>query len=196
MSTSSRWSHTSSALSHFTSIATHYDTDGIDIAFLNSPITGNNLTSPSQVSSLFSSVSPSGCTPTGTALDRILRPYLSKLEKLGPANVKPLNIVVLTDGAATDDPESVIVDAARRLERVDAPLMQVGISFVQIGEEEGAEEGLRELDDAISGVWGVRDMVDTTMWRCDEGGERGAEVVLKCLLGGVNRRWDRRVLEK
>ncbi|TGZ83806.1 hypothetical protein EX30DRAFT_361818 [Ascodesmis nigricans] len=203
MSTGNRWSLTASALSRFSSIAAHYDTDGIDIHFLNSPITGHNLTTSAAVLALFNRVHPSLGTPIGTALDRILRPYVAQYESIALAeagksldrrrpNLKPLNVVVITDGEATDDPESVIVDMARRLERANAPLHQVGIQFLQVGDEVEAREALRELDDALSGMYGIRDMVDTTVWEEGEGGEVTAEVVLKALLGGVNRRWDRK----
>jgi len=184
------WEPTLNALSTVAEIAARYDTDGVDMHFLNSPLHLTNVASAAQVKELFSRVEPSGCTPTGSKLDKILRGYLQRYER-GRDDVKPLNIVVLTDGEPTDDPESVIVAAARRLERLDAPLSQVGIQFLQIGDEKGAREALEELDDDLSAIWGVRDMVDTTRyWGTD--GEMGGEAVLKALLGGVNRRWDRR----
>lgn len=116
---------------------------------------------------------------------------------------KPLNIIVLTDGEPTDDPESVIVDAARRLDALNAPLSQVGIQFFQIGDEEGAREALEDLDDALAEIYGIRDMVDYTPYISDrqrekrsaEEGEDGealtGEWILKVLTGAVNRRLDR-----
>lgn len=188
------WSQTCAALQTFTSIAARHDTNGIDIHFLNHPTHDlYNITTPAPIPALFASITPRGVTPTGKCLDEILRDYLEEYEayKRDPETmppVKPLNIVVLTDGEPTDDPESVIVDAARRLDRLNAPLHQVGIQFLQVGDEPGAEEALRDLDDALVGVHGIRDMVDTTKFQ----GEVEGEVVLKALLGGVNRRWDRK----
>jgi hypothetical protein len=37
--------------------------------------------------------------------------------------------LVITDGRATDDPESVIVATARRLDSLNAPLTQIGIQL-------------------------------------------------------------------
>lgn len=190
----SHWDQTIKALKTFTTIAARYDTNGIDIHFLNHNSQDvYNITDASVITPLFSSITPSGITPTGRCLDEILRDYIDEYAeyKRDPANnppVKPLNIVVLTDGEPSDDPESVIVDAARQLDRLNAPLHQVGIQFLQIGDEPGAEEALKELDDALQGIHGIRDMVDTTKFQ----GEVEGEVVLKALLGGVNRRWDRK----
>lgn len=64
-------------------------------------------------------------------------------------------------GAATDDPESVIVQAARRLDRGYFPLSQVGIQFVQVGNDEDATEALRKLDDDLAGKYNIRVSVRT-----------------------------------
>ena len=57
---------------------------------------------------------------------------------------------------AGDDPESVILTVARRLDAQHFPLSQVGIQFVQIGNERGAAEALQELDDGLAAAHGVR----------------------------------------
>lgn len=106
---------------------------------------------------------------------------------------RPLNIIVITDGIPSDDPESVIIHAARKLDALDAPPWQVGIQFFQVGEEQGAADALRELDDGlVERGGGVRDMVDTVPWSGGRGKGLTAEGILKVLLGGVNRRLDRK----
>lgn len=89
-----------------------------------------------------------------------------------------------------DDPESVIVAAARRLDAGHFPVSQVGIQFVQIGDDPEATAALQELDDELARTHGVRDIVDTTPYR----GTVTAETVAKILLGGINRRVDKRGL--
>jgi hypothetical protein len=73
----------------------------------------------------------------------------------------------------------------------------VGVQFFQVGNEEGAAEALRDLDDGLVGLvqGGIRDMVDTCTWM---GGESAdgilkltAEGILKVCLGSVVRRLDR-----
>lgn len=110
--------------------------------------------------------------------------------------VKPLNIIVITDGVPSDDVESVIVSAARKLDNMSAEPWQIGIQFFQVGREPEARDMLTELDDALSGEYHIRDMVDTVPWSGEAGEEEGltAQGLLKVCLGSVVRRWDRRVV--
>lgn len=109
--------------------------------------------------------------------------------------------------APTDDPESVLVAIARRLDRGDFPLSQVGVQLLQIGDDADvsceraqlnmaphradiqAREALQELDDGLAAAHNVRDMVDTVPYH---GEELTSELIVKVLLGGINRRLDRR----
>ena len=200
------WRETAKALSAITPICTSHDADGIDILFLNhrNPLatTGaggyTNITTTAAVERLFNAVHPVGGTPTGTRLQHILKPYLLQLEDAlertahgHDVTVKPLNIIVITDGVPTDDVESVIVQAAKRLDGIQAEPWQVGIQFFQVGHEPEAAEDLRDLDDTLSGQHGVRDMVDTVPWSND-GQTLSAEGMLKVVLGSVHRKLDRR----
>ena len=114
----------------------------------------------------------------------------------GIETIKPLNIIVITDGVPSDDVESVIINAARKLDKWDAPAWQVGVQFFQVGCETGAAEALRELDDGLSelagGKDGLRDIVDTVPWVGDSGEGLNAQGVLKVVLGSVTRRLDRK----
>ncbi|RPB23764.1 hypothetical protein L211DRAFT_747184, partial [Terfezia boudieri ATCC MYA-4762] len=191
----SRWDDTAAALASISEIATKYDSDGIDIHFLNSPEKdATGVRSPEKVLEIFRSGRPreGGSTPLGSRLDGILRGYLDRYARAREKLVKPLNVVVLTDGDATDDPESVIVSVARELDRLNAPLAQVGIQMFQVGGDPEAEEFLRGLDDDLVAVYGVRDMVDTTPYRGAGEGNFTGEEMLKVLVGAVNRRVDRR----
>lgn len=64
---------------------------------------------------------------------------------------------------------------------------QVGISFVQIGEDPSARAYLQELDDELP-KYGIRDMVDTTPYSKSLASE--PDMLVKILLGGVHRRVD------
>lgn len=111
--------------------------------------------------------------------------------------VKPVNIITITDGEFTDDAESVIVQVARTLDSAGCGALpwQVGIQFFQIGEDESVRRYLETLDDDI-GRWcrdeKVRDIVDTVPWRRKSGQGLDAEGILKCVLGAVNKKYDRR----
>lgn len=110
-----------------------------------------------------------------------------------------------------DDPQSVIEYVAKRLDNGNYDLTQVrpllppdpvaaadllsaflttsklGIQFVQIGNDKDASEYLRTLDDDLAAT-GIRDIVDTTPYI----GEISSDMIIKVLLGGINRRQDRR----
>jgi len=158
-----------------------------------------NVKDPHKVRQLFRHVQPRGLTPIAYKLDTLVGDYVEKLESAARKKrkgdtltmklIKPVNYIVITDGAPTDEPADSIVSLARRLDRGNFPLAQVGIQFVQIGDDKEATEFLKQLDDDLSGAFGVRDMVDTTPFL---GVSLTADVLLKILLGGINRRVDRR----
>ena len=193
------WRETSAALAAIAPICTAHDKDGIDIYFLNAKDEPHykNVTSPDQVQRIFDTVRPGGGTPTGTKLNKILRPYLAQCEakKQHIDQIKPLNIIVITDGVPTDDPESVIINAAKKLDKMDLEPWQVGIQFFQVGEEAGAADALKELDDNIKDMveGGCRDIVDTVPWKRSDGTYGlNADGILKVVLGSVNKRLDRK----
>lgn len=193
------WRETSQAIASIAPICTAQDKDGIDLYFLNASDAPSysNIIRASEVQRIFETVRPGGGTFTGAKLNAILKPYLSKCEANSSNldNVKPLNIIVITDGVPSDDPESVIVSYAKKLDKLDAPMWQVGIQFFQVGEEAGAAEALQDLDDNIHDRGSkFRDIVDTVPWTSQNGGSSGlnADGILKVVLGAVNRRLDRK----
>jgi len=187
-------------LSSLADVAAKYDTDGIDVHFLNDRRFVSNVRNSSAVKRLFADVEPKGITPIGEKLEELLLSYLDKIETarakevagdINVTKIKPVNYIVLTDGAPTDEPEDVIVMTARRLDRGNFPTTQLGIQFVQIGDSPTATKFLQELDDNLSSNHGVRDIVDTTPCTMT-GGKLTAEMLTKILLGGINRRVDRK----
>jgi hypothetical protein len=87
-----------------------YDADGIDIHFLCSPRYLTNIRSISEARELLSSVEPVGeSTPTEIRVEELLGFYVELCEdakRAGSGLPKPLNFIVLTDGAP-DDPDSL-----------------------------------------------------------------------------------------
>ncbi|WWC65770.1 uncharacterized protein I303_108392 [Kwoniella dejecticola CBS 10117] len=200
-----RWSEARQALMEVSEIAARYDENGVDIYFLNSKRVGKELKAAHEVEDLFRGLEPKGATPTGMRLESILREYMARLERShtspspspsspsingqSEGTVKPMNLIVVTDGAPTDDPESVLIACAKRLDRGEYPLSQVGVQFLQIGDDSEAREALQELDDGLAAAHGVRDIVDTVLY---DGEDMSAGLIIKTLLGGINRRLDRR----
>ncbi|KAH7021247.1 uncharacterized protein B0I36DRAFT_30554 [Microdochium trichocladiopsis] len=222
----SRWEETRKVLEAIVPICTAHDEDGVDIYFLNhktdqpedrakgSAGTGyRGVRDPKHVQSIFDQVQPRNGTLTARRLWYILRPYTNlykkKVDETGDETcLKPLNIIVITDGAPNDEPDQVIVKVAKILDDKDAPLYQVGIQFFQVGNDPEATKALRDMDDQLSSGnnAGMRDIVDTTTFdarpdltKTGTSFLRGrhtstqltSETVLKVVLGAVVRRLDR-----
>ncbi|KAJ6784818.1 hypothetical protein PWT90_09745 [Aphanocladium album] len=199
----SSWDEVATLLRSVAPICTARDADGIDIYFLNHETTGlppagkapggyYNVCNAEAVKRIFKGTEPDGFTPTGTRLESILGAYMDRLEAAAnPKDIKPINVIVITDGRPTDDPAGVLVGIAMRLSQIRAPASQLGVQFFQVGEDKEAREALRELDDGLMKHAG-RDIVDAVTW--DGNGRRGntltAEGVLKVVLGAVSRRLD------
>ncbi|KAG8773475.1 hypothetical protein FRC12_002517 [Ceratobasidium sp. 428] len=188
----SRWNEAKGALAGLARTALKYDDDGVEIFFLNAVDAGKTVKTEEDVNQLFASVVQSPGTPTGKRLEDLLTAYMTKLEasKQGSdvKGIKPLNLIVITDGEPSDDPESVIVAAARRLDAGNFPLTQVGIQFIQVGNDMWASKALRDLDNNLSVRNNIRDIVDT---RPHAGRPLTPELLIKMLLGGINRRVDK-----
>jgi len=191
----SRWNETLAALETITPICTQYDADGIDIYFLNHPFSSyhQNVTCAATVREIFSTVRPRGGTPTGQRINQILKPYLQRCER-NLDTTKPLNLIVITDGEPSDDVESPLISAAKKLDRLDAPAWQIGVQFFQVGRDAGAKAHLKQLDDELAEIAGedIRDMVDTVPFKDEDGGVLTGDGILKVVLGAVNRRLDRK----
>ncbi|KAF5371280.1 hypothetical protein D9758_004161 [Tetrapyrgos nigripes] len=203
-----KWEEARKALIPIAVVASHIDEDGIDIHFINSRQVGKNLKvmmSASEVIKLFDQVQPSGATPLGETLRRVIGPYEEQLRmaqlnrivdesgKLELAKVKPVNYIVITDGIPTDEStEKVLTGIASRIGRWQLPREQVGVQFVQIGDCEQATLWLQSLDDSLCGKNGYNvDIVDTTVYSSGQCRKLDAEALVKILVGSINRRVDR-----
>jgi len=141
--------------------------EGLDIYCLNNRKCQLGLRNEAEVSDFFNDLVPEGQTPTGARLREILDFYVPKIEDPSLRH-KPIRILVITDGVPTDDPKSVIVEYARRLDRRKVPLRQLRIQFVQIGDDPDATDALEELDNQLGPENGVRDMVNTAPFNREE----------------------------
>ncbi|KAM0752837.1 hypothetical protein T439DRAFT_323450 [Meredithblackwellia eburnea MCA 4105] len=195
------WEELSVSLSSVIGKACIYDSDGVDISFFNNRTVATSHNA-AELIQLFRRVEPRKSTPTASALKRVLEPYMDNLDNwviegkpTGFPRPKPLNLIVLTDGAPdrNEDPEPIIVEIAKRLDKGRHPPFQIGISFVQIGVDEEAADHLRSLDDDLKSKHGIRDFVDTTLFDV-QNGQLGEPYILKALLGGMSRSLDKQTL--
>ncbi|KAJ7790975.1 hypothetical protein B0H14DRAFT_2937492, partial [Mycena olivaceomarginata] len=173
-----RWFEAGQALEALAETAQQYDTDGIDIHFLNSKRQALNM----------------------KRLDQLLKPHIVKLEHAlieadgTPKDrdtdevIKRVNFIVLYHfdqmftGLITDG------EASRLKALKNLCLIQIGVQFVQIGNDSRATRALKELDDDLHKTADIRDIVDTTP--CTKLNPVTADGLIKVLLGGINRRID------
>ncbi|KAI0205697.1 hypothetical protein F4808DRAFT_409949 [Astrocystis sublimbata] len=225
----SRWEQTRNVIEQIVPICMRYDQDGVDIYFLNDPFhmdfdnrhksepSWNKEGDPAEgkaghgyigvqdanvVKKVFNSRTPALSTPTGSRLGNIMETYVSYYEACGTRGLqppKPLNIIVITDGAASDRTllRDKLIKQAERLDALSAPYHQLGVQFFQVGRDEEAARFLRELDDGLGSYrrgTELRDIVDCVTHEqfTREGGSANltADVILKIVLGAVNRHLD------
>jgi len=178
------WTEAREALAGVAELSRQKGGEGLDIYCFNNPKYRVDLRGEAEVNNFFNTIDPEGQTPTGARLEQILDIYVPRIESPSP-NRKPVSILVITDGVPTDDPRPVIVECARRLDERNVPLHQLGIQFVQIGDDPEAAEALKELDDQLGPANGVRDMVDTTPFSRAEPSLH-TDAIVKIVVGALN----------
>ena len=160
-----RWETTQHVLAKIASIAVLHDKNGVDIRFFNEHLEDEErlqLDSAVKVMNVFAKVEPYGSTPTADVLERELKDYV--YEYRNNRHRKGLNLIILTDGEPDpgQDVEGVIVDFAKRLKELEAPLRHVGIQFVQIGGDKEAADFLAMLDNDLKEKHGLDRDVSTS----------------------------------
>ncbi|KAI0508271.1 hypothetical protein F5B22DRAFT_650123 [Xylaria bambusicola] len=225
-----RWEQTRNVIQQIVPICMRYDQDGVDIYFLNDPYHMHfddphedepgwsrdpdraegkasyayiGVSDANNVKKVFDSREPMLNTPTGKRLGEIMDTYVTcyqaRMAK-GQNPPKPLNIIVITDGEASDKAvlRENLIKQAERLDAVCAPYHQLGVQFFQVGKDEHAAHYLRELDDGLGKYRRgkeLRDIVDCVTHDQLSGESGGssqltADVILKVVLGAVNRHLD------
>ncbi|KAF9651716.1 hypothetical protein BDM02DRAFT_526911 [Thelephora ganbajun] len=189
-----RWDQAWDALETLVQVGVKYDRSGIDIHFLNQRKANRTVKNVGDLRRLRSEVKEprkESYTPTGDVLDMLLLEYRKQTgNSPGRAAVKKRIFIVITDGAATDAPQDVIINAANFFQKNHFPLDQVGIQFIQVGNDLEAEEFLDELDTDLVKQMGehARDIVDTLK---SNGNDLKGDALVKALTGGFNRKQDR-----
>ncbi|THH20595.1 hypothetical protein EW146_g802 [Bondarzewia mesenterica] len=157
------WNDAREALAGLAELHGKYNTDGLDIYFLNDLRCRVNLKDRNSVCDVFELVLPEGQTPTGKKLKEVFDIYIPRLEDRR-IPYKPTIVLVVTDGVPSDNPKDVIVDAARRMDASGIPLRQLSIHFVQVGDDLSATQALKEIDNELIELRRIRDMVDTKLF--------------------------------
>ncbi|BGO95450.1 hypothetical protein NBRC10512_001418 [Rhodotorula toruloides] len=188
-------------VSRVATAATLFDTDGISVFFLNSPVVGQAVTNEQHAQALVSSVQFSGLTPLGTALNqKILQPLV-----IQPAysNIlrKPVLVILITDGEPSSEPRTAlsqsILGAKQALSQTRYGPDALSVQLAQVGDDRKAREFLDEVD-RDSEVGGLVDVTGAFEYESDQvlrlsGIALTPEMwLVKLLLGGINSAYDRK----
>jgi len=147
-------------VAHATSL---FDTDGIQIRFMNSPTQGNGIRNEQQVEQLLAQIKFSGMTPMGRELNnKILQPLVVQPARAGQLQ-KPVLVITVTDGQPTGESfnhvNQVMLQASQELQR-NPRYGKGGLSFqfAQVGNDLKAREFLSKLDEDPA----IGDIIDCT----------------------------------
>lgn len=172
-----RWDLVKRILTYSSALATRYDTDGIDIHFLNNKTANdNNIKDEAIAVNIHRQITLRGSTPILDQLSRHLRDYIRRFKAAqDDINFKGYNLIVLTDGQPDEeyeDPHEIsdredarvtmaafrlirkkIVQIAQELQEIGAERKQVGIQFCQVGNDEAASAFFQYLDNRLKGKY-------------------------------------------
>ena len=169
----SRWAEARESTFAVASKCAEFDPDGITVYLFNSRPKRFDNTTPEKVLQLFDEYEPVGGTNLSGVLDDALGNYFQR-KAAGQAKAQGEIFVVVTDGEP-DDQRSVmktIIDATRKL----AHDKEIGISFLQVGNDAGATRFPKALDDELTRAGAKFDIVDTMTF--DELADRSIKDVL------------------
>lgn len=151
-----RWQHVQEQAENVARICGQFDDDGIDVVVFAGSAKEYHGVTADKVEQVFKENSPGGGTDTAGALKMVLDAYFER-KKAGSA--KPLIVLCFTDGEPDSQEElsKVIIDATKKIESDE----EIGISFLQVGDDSGARAFLKSLDDDLTGKGAKFDIVDT-----------------------------------
>lgn len=136
------------------------DADGIVVYTFNKNFSRYESVTADKVADIFHSSSPMGGTDFVPVLTDVFNRHF--------AGKKPSTVIIFTDGEPSDGAvgqkavASLLVNTANKLESDS----ELGITFIQVGDDRGAKDFLKKLDDDLQGAGAKFDIVDAKT--CDD----------------------------
>lgn len=150
----SRWDYAQENVLAIARECQKYDDNGITVGvFANKLKLYENVTDGAgMLEKIFSENQPGGSTDTAGAVDHVIQEYLS-------SKGKPIIVVVITDGVPDDEATlvKVIVNATKKIDSRE----EIGLEFVQIGQDSHAHAFLDRLDNHLTQEGAKLDIVNT-----------------------------------
>jgi Mg-chelatase subunit ChlD len=136
-----------------------FDPDGITVYIFSSRFRRYDNVTADKVEQIFLENDPVGRTDLATVLQDALQHYFQRKASGQMGNKKGETILVITDGEPDDRRAviEIIIGATQRMDRDE----ELGISFIQVGDDPAARQFLKVLDDQLVGVGAKFDICDT-----------------------------------
>lgn len=156
----SKWTEAQEGTEALVRKAITIDADGVTLCLFNGTDTlkeFKNVKDAAVVANIFKENEPANGTPTDMVIKKYTGEYLAA-RKAG-TNPKPIVLAIVTDGEPNNrqDTKLAIINATKEMEKDE----EIGISFIQIGQDAGIESFLKDLDDNLVGEGAKFDIVDT-----------------------------------
>ena len=150
-----------------------FDSDGIQVRFMNDPFPGgadsrrailDNVRSQQQVDDIMKQIPFKGLTPIGTQLrQQVIEPLILKRVNDGQGLPKPVLVIIVTDGQPAGEDRNTLSDVIRSTTEQLSRNPRYGrgaISYqiAQVGKDIPAQQFLSQLDSDP----GIGDVIDCT----------------------------------
>lgn len=188
------WPHVKRAFRTLGYLVKGFDRDGIEIRFSVSLATEGRSKNRKKLIAILDSVRPGGQCNMALALGKVLQKYTSEdrnersLKIFSRSKSKwGLSLYVLTDGIWEDDEQlkdvaKAVKSLVDKLDARDMPRGNVGIQFIQFGNDPVGTKRLKFLDDELTSLGVSTDIIDTEPYDGN---------VYKILLGSIDAQWDK-----
>lgn len=162
-----RWKQAHDWSKAIASICNQYDSDGIDIILFDHTVTVYNNVTDGKVDEVFRMNRPDGTTNTAEAIRKAVPEYFQSggLKGLfGSKNsivtrTKPVILIIFTDGEPNSQQD--VMDAIIQITKRISSRSDIGITFLQVGNDRSASRFLKMLDDDLVSKGAKFDIVDT-----------------------------------
>lgn len=156
----SKWEEAQEGTEALVRKAITIDADGVTLCLFNGTNTlkeFKNVKDATVVTQIFKENEPASGTPTDVVLNKYLGEYLAN--KKAGNNPKPIILAVVTDGEPNDRKATkmAIINATKEMEKDE----EIGISFIQVGDDPGITSFLQDMDDNLTSEGAKFDIVDT-----------------------------------
>ncbi|KAL9105768.1 MAG: hypothetical protein Q9227_009116 [Pyrenula ochraceoflavens] len=177
-----------------------FDSDGIQVRFMNNAEEGQGISNEQQVNSMIQRIAFKGLTPMGTSLqNKVIDPLVIRPARAGQLR-KPVLVITITDGQPAGEPPQTVFQtiraASEELSRSRFGKGALAFQFAQVGNDLKAREFLGKLDEEP----GFGDIVDCTsnfeveqdeMSRANPPVDLTPELwLIKLLLGAIDPSYD------